>query len=370
MLQSALTKHSVNRILIMTARSTSLPSSNIVTRLKRAIPPLMLASLVCTGLVVTKAAAAAESAPAAEPITYSKNPQTLAFIERMVSEHGFDKKYLNALFDSAAKQQSIIDAISRPAEKMLTWGEYRKIFVTETRTKDGKAFIKDNLETLKRAEETYGVPKEIIAAIIGVETRYGQYMGRYRVIDALSTLSFDYPARSKFFSKELEQLLLLSREQKFEPLELTGSYAGAMGFGQFIPSSYRSYAVDFDGDGQANIISNLEDAIGSVANYFAKHGWRRGEPVAFPVDVEDSVDPKLLPESRKPVQKLSDLSGVGLSEQAGVAADAPVRLLRFEGDDGIEFWLSTYNFYVITRYNHSDRYALAVFQLSQALAES
>ncbi|GAA3945494.1 lytic murein transglycosylase B [Allohahella marinimesophila] len=303
-----------------------------------------------------------------EMINYGKHEAVAGFIDRMVEQHGFDRPYLQGLFDDASKQQSIIDAISRPAEKMLTWGEYRKIFLTEKRISGGKKFMEEHKDTLERAEKEFGVPKEIIAAIIGVETSYGQIMGRYRVVDALSTLSFDYPARSKFFSKELEELLLLSREQKFDPMALKGSYAGAMGYGQFIPSSYRAYAVDFDGDDTADILNNVEDAIGSVANYFKRHGWKTDEPVAFPVDVKEPVPAELLPENRKPAQKLADVAKVGVKAPDSIAKDAPVRLVRYENTDAIEHWLVTHNFYVITRYNHSDRYAMAVYQLSRELA--
>ena len=332
------------------------------------IAGLLAGLLLCAVPVQGFAEETTRQAAVPEMINYGKNQAVKRFIDRMVEQHGFDRAYLQGVFDDAAKQQSILDAISRPAEKMLTWGEYRKIFLTEKRISGGRKFMAENRETLERAEKEYGVPKEIISAIIGVETSYGQIMGRYRVVDALSTLSFDYPARSKFFTKELEELLLLSREQKFDPMVLKGSYAGAMGYGQFIPSSYRSYAVDFDGDNTADILNNVQDAIGSVANYFKRHGWKDGEPVAFRVDVKEPVPSELLPENRKPAQTLADVTKAGLQAPEGIRRDAPVRLVRYENTDGIEHWLTTHNFYVITRYNHSDRYAMAVYQLSRELA--
>ena len=253
----------------------------------------------------------------------------------------------------------------------MEWSGYRKIFITKDRIKKGKAFLKKYHTTFERAEKTYGVPTNIIAAILGVETRYGQQKGSYRVIDALSTLAFDYPPRSKFFKSELEQVFLLAKEQKFEPLDLIGSYAGAMGYGQFIPSSYRHYAVDFDGDGVADILNNPVDAIGSIANYFAKHKWHTNETVTFQVDIENNKGEydDLIYKSLKPKHTLANVKAVGIDVEAGLALDQLAKLQLLQGAKGEEFWVTLHNFYVITRYNHSHLYAMAVHQLATELSK-
>jgi membrane-bound lytic murein transglycosylase B len=220
---------------------------------------------------------------------------------------------------------------------------------------------------LARAEQAYGVPPEIVTAIIGVETWYGRYMGKYRVLDALATLAFDYPPRSRFFRSELAQYLLMTREQGLDPLALKGSYAGAMGYGQFISSSYRHYAVDFDDDGVANILNNPVDAIGSVANYFREHRWQRGEPVADQLDADLPAGSALLTKSLKPELEVADYRTAGLPVPESVSGDLPARALRLKAENEHELWLTYRNFYVITRYNHSHLYAMAVHQLAQAL---
>lgn len=298
--------------------------------------------------------------------SYSQRPEVIAFVDEMVSEHQFDRQALLDAFAEAEKKESILKAISRPAEKRLEWKGYRKIFLTDDRIKRGKSFIEKHRKTLEKAEEEFGVPVEIIAAIIGVETRYGRNKGSYRVVDALATLGFDYPPRSKFFKSELKQAFLLAREQGFDVLQLKGSYAGAMGYGQFIPSSYRHYAIDFDGDKVADILENPVDAIGSVANYFVKHRWKKGGEVALPVKVSGSTG-DLLYKELKPRHVLSDLFRAGVSELPGMDPQQSAKLLRLQGAQGEEFWATFHNFYVITRYNHSHLYAMAVYQLSQAL---
>ena len=299
--------------------------------------------------------------------SYLEHEAVKPFVLEMVEKHGFDQQEVEALFAQAEKKQSILDAIARPAEKRLEWKGYRKIFITEDRITRGKAFMAEHADTLKRAEKEFGVPKEIIAAIIGVETRYGKNRGGYRVIDALSTLAFDYPPRSTFFKSELEQMLLLSREQKFNPMELKGSYAGAMGYGQFIPSSYRNFAVDFDGDGVADILNNPVDAIGSVANYFKKHKWVEGQPVTGLASVTGTDYQQALYKSLKPKYTLEEMSKWGIRSEDGFDLTASGKLLKLEGKNGTEYWIGLHNFYVITRYNHSHLYAMAVYQLSEAL---
>ncbi len=290
-----------------------------------------------------------------------------AFIDDLVSEHQFDRESLRAVFKKAEQKESILKAIARPAEKRLEWAGYRKIFIRDDRIKRGKAFMKEHAETFARAEAKFGVPKEIIAAIIGVETRYGSNKGSYRVIDALATLGFDYPPRSKFFKSELKQVFLLAREQGFDVEELKGSYAGAMGYGQFIPSSYRHYAVDFDGDNVADILNNPVDAIGSVANYFIKHRWKAGQPVAVQAQYSGAEDSELFFKSLKPKHTLADLYEGGVATLDGLDPTRSARLLRLNAEDGVQHWATFQNFYVITRYNHSHLYGMAVFELSEAL---
>ena len=298
---------------------------------------------------------------------FSGNQDVQVFIDDMVEKHQFDKAGLQAIFKQAESKESILKAISRPAEKRLEWSGYRKIFLTKDRIDKGKDFLKKYDSSFKRAEEVYGVPPHIVSAIIGVETRYGKHKGNYRVIDALSTLAFDYPPRSKFFKSELEQVLLLAKEQSFKALDLKGSYAGAMGYGQFIPSSYRHYAVDFDGDGVVDILNNPVDAIGSVANYFSKHKWHSKEPVSFPVNVIGEAYKPLINTNLKPKNTLTELkvAGVFIPEQYALSQAAKLQVLQ--GANGVEHWATLHNFYVITRYNHSHLYAMAVYQLANAL---
>jgi len=288
----------------------------------------------------------------------------------MVSKHQFEKKDLSQWLGQAEKKQSIIDAISRPAEKTKPWKDYRKIFVTPDRTQQGVEFWNKNADALQQASEQYGVAPEVIVAIIGVETRYGRHTGSYRVVDALSTLGFDYEPRAKFFRKQLEEFFLLAREQGQDPLQLKGSYAGAMGYGQFIPSSYRHYAKDFDGDGFADIWNNTDDAIASVANYFAKHKWREGEIVATRCRISSEHDESVINTSKKPTHSAKELLELGFTPVMAVDENAPFAVQKLDGQHGAEFWMTAHNFYVITRYNHSVMYALSVFQLSEEIKQA
>ncbi len=320
-------------------------------------PFLRLSLLFCTALF-----------PAVSWANYSKHPDAEAFVEKMVSQHGFEREWVIGLLAGAEKKQSILDAIARPAESVMTWGRYRRIFIQDSRVEQGVAFWTEHRDALSRAEAKYGVPAEMIVGIIGVETRYGRNKGSYRVVDALATLGFDYPRRSKFFLGQLEEYLLMVREQQFEPFSLKGSYAGAMGYGQFIPRSYRAYAVDFDGDGQADIVNNPVDAIGSVANYFAKHGWQQGEPVVFSAILAKSVDESQFNTGLKPVKTLAQLKQAGIRADAELSQNLKATAMKLDGDDGDEYWIGLENFYVITRYNHSAMYAMAAWQLSEQLA--
>lgn len=314
--------------------------------------------LVICSLLVPALAAAGQ---------YQDTAEGRAFIATMVEDFGFEAGRVANLLGQAQRQQAILDAISRPAEKTMEWHSYRKIFIRDERIAQGREFMATHGETLARAQEIYGVPPEIITAIIGVETWYGRYLGNYRVLDALATLAFDYPPRSRFFRSELQQYLLMTREQGLDPIVLKGSYAGAMGYGQFISSSYRHYAVDFDGDGVADILANPVDAIGSVANYFSKHHWRAGEPVADRLNQALPPASPLLTEGLKPRLTVADYRRAGMPVPKAVSADLPARALRLQGENEHELWLTYHNFYVITRYNHSHLYGMAVHQLSQAL---
>lgn len=302
---------------------------------------------------------------------YSEREDVQAYIDELVNEHGFAREEMKQLFSEAQRKQSILDAIARPAERVLKWHEYRQIFLKESRINQGLEFWGQNKATLEAAEQKYGVPPEYVVAIIGVETLYGRNTGSYRVVDSLATLGFDYPPRSKFFRSELTQFLLLAREEKVNPRSLKGSYAGAMGYGQFIPSSFRAYAVDFDGDGQRDIWGNTTDAIGSVANYFARHGWQAGGPVVLSATVSGSGADPLANKSLNLNHTLGELQdlGVKLSASDTFDPDTQAALFRMELEDAAEYYVGLKNFYVITRYNRSRLYALAVHQLSQAIRQ-
>lgn len=293
------------------------------------------------------------------------------FINRMVATYGFDKKELNELFQAVEIKEDIIKKISYPAEAM-PWYKYRKIFMTDARINGGIRFWQENQSTLIAVEKQTGVPAEIIIAIIGVETAYGQKTGSYRVIDALATLAFAYPPRSKFFLGELESFLLLCREEHLNSLMPIGSYAGAMGMPQFMPSSYRSYAVDFDGDGHRDIWHNDSDVIASVANYFIKHQWQPGNAIAFPVSATGKNYKTALNSELKPDLRVDQLELLNLKISRPLPFNTKVKLLAFEQEafgqkPGEELWVGLDNFYVITRYNHSPLYAMVVYQLSQAI---
>ena len=305
----------------------------------------------------------------AQEDSYAQHPLTAPFIQEMSEEFGFLSEPLKAIFADAQRKQAILDAISRPAERVKQWKEYRPIFITQSRVDKGLEFWSKNQDALQRAEQEYGVPAEFIVAIIGVETIYGGNTGSYRVIDALSTLAFDYPPRAPFFRQQLKEYLLLTREEQVNPLTLKGSYAGAMGLPQFMPGSFRAYAVDFDHDGHIDIWQNPTDAVGSVANYFIKHGWQPGQPVVVRADLKnialaekglsDSLDSKIT------VQQLQKLSW---TPRTSLEAGLNVTAFRLEAEHGNEYWIGLANFHAITRYNRSVMYAMAVNELAQLLA--
>jgi peptidoglycan lytic transglycosylase B len=302
----------------------------------------------------------------------SRQPQALstevrAFVADMAERYGFDRTSLLQLFQTVQVRQDILDAISKPAESK-PWYQYRPIFLDAARIQAGAQFWDAHAAVLREAEARYGVPPEVIVAIIGVETRYGQSSGRYPVLDALATLAFCYPPRSQFFRSELEQFLLLAREEGLDPKVPKGSYAGAMGISQFMPSSFRTYAVDFDGDGRRDLWSDPADAIGSVAHYLERNGWIRGDPIAAALFVPRKA--KALPVSvadLRPTVTLKALRALGVRTATAVPEETPAAVVALETETGREYWAGFQNFYVITRYNRSPLYAMAVTQLSSAI---
>jgi membrane-bound lytic murein transglycosylase B len=285
------------------------------------------------------------------------------FTDEMIDKHGFERTWLEPLLANARYQQEIIDAITRPYEAR-PWYEYRPLFVTTANAEKGIAFWDDHKATLERASEEYGVPPEIIVAIIGVETRYGKNTGRHSVLDALATLAFGYPGRAGFFRKQLEEFLLLQQEESLDGASMKGSYAGAIGIPQFIPSSYRDFAVDFDDDGVRDL-NNPADAIGSVGNYFKEHGWKEGELIAVAAQATGKDYDMYANYDLKPNASVKELQEAEVSTEESLSPDLQAALLQFDAEDKDELWLGFHNFYVITRYNHSALYAMAVFQLSQ-----
>ncbi|RRV06260.1 lytic murein transglycosylase B [Pseudomonas sp. v388] len=301
---------------------------------------------------------------------YEGSPQVAEFVGEMTRDYGFAGEQLMDVFREVERKQAILDAISRPAERVKQWKDYRPMFITDARIARGVDFWRQHEAALARAEQEYGVPAQIIVSIIGVETFFGRNTGNYRVMDALSTLGFDYPPRAPFFRKELREFLLLAREQQLDPLTLKGSYAGAMGLPQFMPSSFRAYAVDFDGDGHINIWTDPDDAIGSVASYFKRHGWVAGEQVVSRASASgEQVDQGLSP-GLDPVMSVGELRALGWASHDALPAGLPVTAFRLEGASGSEYWMGLNNFYAITRYNRSVMYAMAVYQLSESLVQA
>jgi membrane-bound lytic murein transglycosylase B len=293
-----------------------------------------------------------------------------AFLDAMGERHGLDRNYVRTVLADGRSQQKILDAISRPAEKVKPWSEYRAIFITPERIAAGEKFWAEHRDRLARISRDTGVPAEYIAAIVGVETYFGRITGSYRVVDALGTLAFDYPPRSKFFRSELEQLFLLARDERLDINTLVGSYAGAMGPPQFIPSSYRAYAVDGDGDGQRDLLNSWDDILASIANYFVEHGWEPGEPVVAAGSLEPGSPAPDGANSLKLSDTVASLQRRGVVAPIGIGGQTPALLVSLDGAQGPEYWIGFKNFYVITRYNRSVMYALAVHQLGEALAQN
>lgn len=299
--------------------------------------------------------------------TLMDNHSAIALVERMVNDHQFDRSELEMLFEQAEIKQDVLKKIAKPSEA-LPWYKYREIFLNQERIDAGVRFWRGNSAALAAAERQYGIPPEIIVAILGVETAYGKKTGNYRVLDSLATLAFAYPTRSQFFQGELESFLLMCRDEQFDPSQLLGSYAGAMGMPQFMPSSFRKYAVDFNHDQHRDIWHDNADAIASVANYFAQHHWQPGQLVVLPVTFKDDrYRTRLNNKDLKPDLRVAELESLNLVISRQLPLDSKVKLLGFELRQGEELWAALDNFYVITRYNHSPLYAMAVYQLSLSI---
>lgn len=290
-----------------------------------------------------------------------------AFADRMAAEHGFDKGELSEILSRAEIDPQILEAISRPAERVLPWHEYRRIFLNDERVDGGVEFWRSHAEEIRHASETYGVAPELLVAILGVETYYGRRMGAHRVIDALATLAFAYPPRSAFFTSELEAFFLLAREEDMDPEAPLGSYAGAMGAGQFISSSFRAYAVDGNADGQRDLWEDWEDVLASVANYFSAHGWRADEVVVDRATLSPGWSGEEPPNSIDLDETVASLSDSGYVFSTDLPGDTAVTVLSLEGEEEQEYWVGYHNFHVITRYNRSVMYALAAQQLSETI---
>jgi len=299
----------------------------------------------------------------ARALDIDAHPALFDLMNTMVQSHGFKPSELRRWFEQVELKPDIIAALDKPREA-LPWHEYKKPFVNADMAKRGEKFWRKHAAILTRAEQRYGVPPEIVLGILGVETQYGRSTGRYRVIDALSTIALQYPKRADYFKKQLEEYLLLARELERDPLAMKGSYAGAMGFGQFMPGSYRAYAVDGDGDGKRDLIGNIEDAIDSIANYFKRHGWTTGAPVISPLQFAAGLTPDAAALDGRSLS-LDELRRYGAGN--GTNADIVANVIRFQAADGPEYLLAYPNFETITRYNRSRHYARAVYELAQLI---
>ena len=300
---------------------------------------------------------------------YSDHPAAQAVIQTLVSEHGFSEGDAKAVLAKAQTEQRILDSMANAAEKTKTWTAYRDGFVSEFRVRKGREFLSQHAATFDRVEAQYGVPREMITAILGVETNYGGYTGKANVLNALATLAFDHPRRGKFFSSELVEYLVLCRDRSWAAEQQLGSYAGAMGWSQFMPSNYRRLAVDGNGDGVIDL-HVADDAIASIANYFVHHGWQRGAPVASRAAVNVGFDAALIDKGLKPRRTVAELERGGFFPQQKAEPSDRALILRFNDADGDEFWFGYQNFYVISRYNPRSKYAMAVYHLSLALQEA
>ncbi len=297
-----------------------------------------------------------------------KRAEIVSFVNDVASRDSISRKAVLKLLAKAQPQPKILEIMTRPAEKVVPWWEYHERFLTEERISQGVEFWNEHRETLERISAEQGIPPEYLVAIIGVETKYGRMTGKFRVLDALATLAFDYPPRSDYFRGELEQFLLLSKEDKLDPLKTTGSYAGAMGAPQFMPSTYRKYAIDANTDKKRDLWSDWDDIIASVANYLHEHGWESGGPVLAETKLDP--DPKFVVPTKLDLnQTVDELNAQGVQVELPVPGTTPAVLISAEQQDGPAYRVGFKNFYVITRYNGSARYAMAVHDLAQAVAQ-
>lgn len=329
-----------------------------------------------SALLAASGAFAADRRPVATKTTatYDQRAEVAKFIDDMVERHGFVRGELQSLFRKAVFQPVVVKAISPPSDpRVRSWRNYRAIFVSPERISAGQQFLARHAAALARAQAEFGVPEEIIAAIIGVETVYGRNMGNFRIVDALTTLAFDYPPRAAYFRSELEQYLLYTRDTGVDVFSLRGSYAGAYGLPQFMPTSLRRYAVDYDGNTRADLGRSVADAIGSVGNFLKAHGWKSGAPIAFPVSMEGEGFRKFADGSVKPAWPLAELTAAGVTTLAPAETLKPDTLAVLveldTPDQPSEYRAALDNFYVITRYNRSSFYAAAVMDLAAALKE-
>lgn len=309
-------------------------------------------------------------APLAAVAMDLEDPRIRAFLDELVLDEGVDRDDASELLASAQYRPEVIEAMSRAPERTVEWRDYRAIFMDSGRISSGKAFSRLHAESLAQVEGDTGVPPGVVLGILGVETRYGRITGRHLVLDSLATLAFHHPRRGDFFRRELKDFLVLHNEDALDAARVMGSYAGAMGRAQFIPSSYRRYAVDGDGDGRRDLFSNWRDVLSSVAGYLSDHGWRRRGPIAMPatLDVNSTANPQET--GLSPPTTLGALRSAGVLFDGDLPDETPAGLLLMHGADGPEYWLALPNFYVITRYNRSYMYALVVHQLGQAIVSS
>jgi membrane-bound lytic murein transglycosylase B len=327
-------------------------------------PSFLLTLLACA---VALAQPANPPAPAASFDLH--RPEIVAFINEVTQRDGLRRKDVQRLLKEARPQPKIIDLMNRPIEKVSPWWEYRTHFVNPERVSDGAQFWTDHRDSLERVAATYQVPPEYLVAILGVETRYGRVTGRYRVLDALATLAFDYPPRHSYFAGELAQFMVLAKENQLDPLTTTGSYAGAMGAPQFMPSAYRRYAVAFGNDPRRDLWGDWDDILASVANYLHENGWKAGEPVLAETRIDPAATFHIEPHNLELNETVDTLGAHGVTVDAQVPADTPALLILAEQPDGPSYRVGFHNFYVLTRYNASARYAMAVHDLAQAISQ-
>jgi membrane-bound lytic murein transglycosylase B len=323
---------------------------------------LLLAALAC-------APAGAQPEDAVAGGFDLQRPEIIEFVNDVVSRYGLNRKDVRALLKDAQPQPKIIEIMNRPLERVAPWWEYREHFMSAERISEGTGFWLDHKISLEQISAQYQVPCEYLVAILGVETRYGRQTGRYRVLDALATLAFDYPPRHSYFREELEQFLLLAKEDQLDPLTATGSYAGAMGAPQFMPSSYRRYAVDVHTDRRRDLWGDWDDILASVANYLHQYGWVAGGPVLAETRLEPDPSFQIEPHNLELNQTVESLAAHGVKVEMSVPADTPVVLISAEQRDGPAYRVGFHNFYVLTRYNASARYAMVVHELAQAVAQ-